>query len=694
MTTSNPFRPTRFEFHDRPLIWVSPLINDISGFDSHYLCGTRGSGKTSLLKTMHWSERINNASLRAQLGHDFPNYIGVYIKLTDYMSFSFSKANWSEVYPNSPDVRAVAFHYFSTFIEILAVEQIAEALTVLRQRGKFSFTPNEEKEVVFNFLKRHKFLLNFSDGRKISYLGDLCDAAANMHAEMNAAVIRGSLNEIESSLPRAEGGSLIRDFSKIIQELTSNEGDSIHVKICVDDCESLVDEQRVFLNTIVRKAKFPVAWVLSYVDEQYDTTTTYINDQGLTDADRKVRYIDTFASIEFETFCEQVADLRLSYYEGTRDVNKVNPDDHEVKFSLADLLGSTDVNRLILSSKDKNVGSEFTKLRSRVRAAIRRQKDDGRIIASPSKRRRNRNYGEDAGVGEGEDLPIYQFYVIEKLMASRPAEEIWVKKNTSFDAYLRRKQRAALLCMCSEFGFTTIPYGGKNVVLAMSDNCIRDFLEIMAEIYDAYSKEKGGSALEFRRMRRVIPQNLQVGAIVRASESKFTGILNLTETFKGEAHKLIECLGRLVSKLQSNHRDIEALRTPERGILVFDYPPVRGNIDENLREKLELARSVINRCVLDGLLKHHRSSKPGRRYYLEQEREEYPLRLHRRFAAYFGFSFQGPYNPVRIPLEDIVTICTDPKSVNVDEWVGRVHKKICQWEPGQVEFNFAGRETR
>ena len=46
------------------------------------------------------------------------------------------------------------------------------------------------------------------------------------------------------------------------------------------------------------------------------------------------------------------------------------------------------------------------------------------------------------------------------------------------------------LCLLKELGISKIPYAGRSAIIGMSDFCIRDFLEIIAHIYDSFTENK------------------------------------------------------------------------------------------------------------------------------------------------------------------------------------------------------------
>lgn len=110
-------------------------------------------------------------------------------------------------------------------------------------------------------------------------------------------------------------GSLINKVVKTISPLISGPAfasdQPLQFKIMIDDCEALTPQQQQFLNTIVRKTRGEVKWVLAFIGGIYDTIRTVIPGQSLSSADRDVENLDSATDSEFAALCQNVASLRL-----------------------------------------------------------------------------------------------------------------------------------------------------------------------------------------------------------------------------------------------------------------------------------------------------------------------------------------------------------------------------------------------
>ena len=58
-TTFNPFQYIRYEYEQRHIYFLPPkILTRIEQQKPIYILGTRGTGKTTLLKALEWKERL------------------------------------------------------------------------------------------------------------------------------------------------------------------------------------------------------------------------------------------------------------------------------------------------------------------------------------------------------------------------------------------------------------------------------------------------------------------------------------------------------------------------------------------------------------------------------------------------------------------------------------------------------------
>ena len=195
---------------------------------------------------------------------------------------------------------------------------------------------------------------------------------------------------------------------------------------------------------------------------------------------------------------------------------------------------------------------------------------------------------------------------------------------------------AAMLCLCKEFG-RTVPFAGYYMVMSMSDQCIRDFLRQMHEIYLA---EKTSPERFVKLQINIKKQN---DAIYKASASRYEGISNETSRRISEVKRLVDYLGKITAEIQSAYNDPSSLKTIEKGRFSIDYSRMSIDDRENLEEILKIARDSHYIKVITNIS----NDKIGL------------FRLHRLFAPKFGFSYRGAYSNVSIQGTDLLKLCKE-----------------------------------
>lgn len=652
MKFSNPFRPTRFEHHEHPLIWISPNVKLLERLKSFYVAGTRGSGKTSLLKALNWRERLHNRTVADQLGDDALDYVAVYFRLPDYLTSSLGLIDWHKAFPDSQTPEIVGYGVFAQLIELVAAQLLCEAISSLRSVRRFTFSADDEARTVKKILQAYP-QLEASTPSEIESLEDLSFLFRQLHQRMNLSITRGLTKALHNLPIEALPGVFINELAAQLRELAcSDEGDcsaTFHLKICIDDCETLQSAQQRYLNSLVRSAKQPLFWVISYVSVDYDSTNTILNNQTLSDADRNQIYLDTMDRNDFYDFCEEVSVLRLFYSDEDLRATTRLQDFRSGGFKLESLLGRLDINGALEALASKSIASSFQAL------VARSPKSTGR---------------------RGKGFPqIYQTYVIEKL-GDRTKDPRAENKG----AYMRRKQVAAMLCLLAEYGSKSIPYVGAGTIVSLSDLCIRDFLELMGSIVDtAMEREELKSISDLHRRPTPLSGDTQRVGAGRSSQAKFDGIRNAMERHGQEAAQAIDFIGKLTAKLQASPQHLSSLATPERGNFLFDLGSSEVG-KERAEEKRDFLARLLRRCEADGLLRTPRSDDLSG---MEATSPEWLFHLHLRFAPLYGTSYRGPYGLTRMPMAEFVEACFSPIDIKVDDLVERAFGRITRQDPNE-----------
>lgn len=234
---------------------------------------------------------------------------------------------------------------------------------------------------------------------------------------------------------------------------------------------------------------------------------------------------------------------------------------------------------------------------------------------------------------------------------------------------MRRKSVGAMLHIANRLGFRKLPMSGVSVITSLADGSIRDFLEIMAEIFDRFSKDRGtlssDEVLEkFARSRTKIAAKTQTDGIYASSEAFYGGIGILTDSNAEAVMRFITVLGRLTHHLQANFEDPSSLATSERGLFFID--PARSYPANAMQ--IELINQIIHRAELSGYLRATTSKRGANTGEDDEAPKISGFRLHRRFAPHFMFSYRGAYEPVKLTEDILYQMCIGSPEIDADDW--------------------------
>ncbi|KAB2686786.1 hypothetical protein [Brucella pseudogrignonensis] len=662
------------------MIWFTPTAEHLSADKSVYVYGSRGSGKTTLLRSICWEDLLSNPSLRIQKNVSDFNYIGIYIRLPDHVSGSMGFLKWREVFPESPNPDYEFFRFYSLAIEFIAAEKALSALHSLRLQDAINVSAGDELGIVADICEEFMDIGNFSERTPRTFL-DLSRSLRNAVRKMNEASGRGYLKDILDAIPTREPYeflSVIMDkLSAKVFHKNRSSSERLGFKFCLDDCEVMSQLQRKSVNTLVRKSRFPISWVICSVGEAVEAGETFIDQQPLTDADRRVISLDDRDNSEFEALCQAVASLRVyfSLSEGQR--KPITGAGINEYFSLKARLGNVVVNDIIHAMVVKSTNPVARYIR-----------DAAKILDQLNLE------GHGFNRSESGSLPYYQAYILSHWTGQKenfavdayPDQFYRIIKNAkqlksdSQQAWMRRKNVGVLLQIANRLGTKKIPLSGSNIITTLADGSIRDFLEIMAEIFDRFSKERSKMPPEkvieiFGKSRAKISTKIQTEGIYASSDAFYDGIGILTDSNAEAVLRFVDAIGYLTHQLQANYHDSSSLATAERGIF-FVEPSVSHHRNPGQRDRIN---QVIQRAELAGYLRISsvkRGSVGSRDTGFENGLNGYGFRLHRRFSPHFMFSYRGAYEPVRLSEDALYQVCSGISDLKPEEWAKNFNIKI------------------
>lgn len=633
VNSESPFTLRRFETENRHLYYLpEPLFKTLVGRRSTYLIGSRGTGKTTLLKALHWEEQSSNDELRKKLAEidGSKGYIGIYIKMPQTMADVFDV--WLP--SASEQFRASLFCLYLDFIWLQAAcDAIASLLLaknlVAQAGGEYQVTDATLQQ--FSELRDNTTALMPLSIKGFASL--LYQKRRTMERWVYAGIDR-TPDEIVSSLPVSQIGEFRRVVADQLAHFcaASSPGhEEWHFKVCLDETECLTPFQQLALNTSIRLTQAPVSFVVSYV-RLLDVTSTLIHGISLQDADREVIKLDQMSDGEFADLAEGVATVRLQ---------RLSP--HSPAFSTRSALGSIDINELLFDI----LGNSASPNAKRLLGAA------GLLAKTP--------YFRDVQEGTSVSPPIYQAYIVDRLALNipSPSSTHWEKRR-QHSAEIRKRMVAAYLCICKELG-AKVRYAGAEMVLQLSDNCVRDYLNQLNSIFESAGvplAEFGAERVSFKK---------QSVALISASNRKNETIPKSEIGSPVETLRLIDSLGRLTAHLQTSLKDMKSLKVPEQGLFVLE-------VDSDSPEMADVTR-LITDAADAGFLKMRKL-----------DNRTIKFRLHCSLAANYGLSYRGAYYECILRPGDVKPLYREENSDIRIERVNQLGALLLRDEPSLSLF--------
>ncbi|MBX5146683.1 ORC-CDC6 family AAA ATPase [Rhizobium lentis] len=665
----NPFGPNRIEYESRPVLWFSKKSSDISKAKKPvFVSGTRGSGKTSILRSLSTIHILEDANLAKQVGT--LEWYGVFFQLNETFSPLIDNAVLTLIpEPMKLDPEAVRnrqFVIFSHYLELKIIERLLETVSALRREGQLGYSATVDRDVAFEI---HREALHFLEivGRQDFFgLEELRALVSRYIDRCFNAFFTGSQKARELFFG-TDPGTLINKVVKAIAPLISGPSFSrdhpLQFKIMIDDCEALTPIQQQFLNTIVRKTRGEVKWVLAFIGGIYDTIRTVIPGQSLSSADRDVENLDSASDAEFAALCQNVASLRLFYALPDSLKGELRRSDPLSAFSLKSRLGKVSVNQII--ERVIETGS------SDGRQRLIRLADEAREF-----------FEFNISKAEKGQFPLNAKArpYVEGLALAQLGPETRRRPDRDIDAsalrrIIARKQGWGFLEACRILRLHEYPYVGHQMIIQLSDLCIRDFLDIMGEIY--VQEVSGGSPkrlLQFINTDHAVPFEKQRVAVTTASEKKLQGLQSLSQPFEEESVRMVRALGRLTSRLQTDVIEKQMAATTERGLFRINRAEMRAiaNSLDPLGTKID---EVLKRAEKDGFIREVSEAGTLESSENNAEANEITVRLHRRFAPHFQFSYRGPYVVNVLPAGRVVELLLS-RNQTPEDWADSVLKEL------------------
>ncbi len=611
-----PFSLARREHEGRRSYFLPSSFSRVEINRPVHLIGTRGAGKTTFLQALTSSERLENTSLQRQLrerdGELFAgHYIGVYMKLPKSQMYVFDR--W--IADTKAD-REIYSDLVGLYLSLGWAQLMCDAVAGLIEASELQVPLKAEREVVAQLCDEYtnSGYRQHLDPDRVRTLRAAARAYREMHRALERrAQMRGSIEEVADEFPVQRLTAMAHFVARALLTLMPPADDPPwSFRICIDEAESMSERQRVVMNSVVRNSEWPLLPVVAWVSL---STWANVTDSPLTvgKADVADVPLDQMSDAEFREFAEGVATVRIMDTEP----------DAGAHVDLKECLGTLDINGLL------------------EQIIARSSSSTGRRLLVEAEANRARPYFSDS---RSKAPPIYQTYLVQRLNLEVPEEgtAAWAKRG-QHSAEIRKKIVAAYLSICREL--STEPwYASVEMVMQMSDCCVRDFLWQMDELWQIHRRAPA------RFLKERIRDADQDKALKRASEQKMARIAGLVITGPRQAERLVDGLGALTAELQRPRKELAEsgaahLRSPEPGNWVLPAPP-KWPLDDSEQDGVVRVYGLVADAADAGYLRIG-SGDEG----------PWHFRVHTSLAAHYGFSYRGAQYQVRLEPQDLLDLC-------------------------------------
>jgi hypothetical protein len=627
MEYESPFTQNRFEYKKKNLYFLpEDQFNEIQTAGSVYIVGSRGTGKTTLLKALNWNERRINESLKSELDkfRVVKNFIGLYLRISEFEASRFEK--WLKEI-DSEDQCLI----FSFFIDVLILRQASSTFIDMIQQKVLKSGFQDEIECIEKVLERHPFFSEIIGTTSNIGFVKLGKALEDIHFDLafSARSNLDPLQVIQKYKLKGSGGELSRSVAELFIAFCVDHStkQSWHFKVCLDESECLSNNQQKSLNTVVRLSKDNIFYIVSYVREREDLAATLIPNMDLSKDDRLLVKLED-PKHNFQYFAEGVATVRV----------KSKLKDWNGNISIKKMFGELSINTLLDHIAKKSEGKTKNDL----------LKNAELLFEHPVFKKKGSIVGTNT-------LPIYEAYIlaIEKIQLNGKEKNIRALESEK----TRKKMVMAYLNICSKELKGTKPlYAYDRMLIGLSDSGIREFLSIMNDLF-LITKTNIDDFVNTEN----IDIRIQDKVFKESSKKKFDGLHSVVKSPQQIAI-LVEAVARLTYRLQTSGDLVEYGK--------FEIYQKAAN------EHKEAIFSLVREAGEFAYLK-----------ILEDSENRISFRIHNSLAAHFSLSYRPSYYSKRISIDDIVTLLNSEKS-QLDNTVKKITKKLLKTKnDSDVETN-------
>lgn len=657
----NPFTPTKFELEQNPVIWLSKFSKKMkTDLKSNFVSGSRGSGKTTILRSLATETILTDRFLREQHGKAKLGWFGQYLKFnknfqeyTDLLEKSLEKKFNND---------QLSERLFCVYLEVSILKFFLDDVIRLQLDGKIhlhgasEIRACEELSEIFSGFEWLKVprLFDFHDALRL--VARVRRKFLEFRKDRDIEPLVQLVDEFEPSSLL----SFIRKFAVPAiktTELTNTR--EVKLYILLDDCENLSPKQQVALNSYLRRTEGEVKWVLCFLSERYNITDTNLRNTTLTTDDREVLSLNEIDEKEFVSFCEKVTNTRVEKFLDSLNVKHISKKYSDFSLSRkfrTDVPYNSRISQLIDQSSARDV-VEFV-------SDVERTRD--RLLNIVSKKNHQK-----FNLSTTENLPFVQHAVIEAY-GLKLDDYVSDSGQTSLYNTLRGKQAFSYIAICARY-FPAPIYAGSEYVIAVSDRCIRDYLDVMGGFYDYFSASDQGEQTKSKATNAAlrfwsdtsVDINLQDRVLKRASLKKIEN-LKLGNQRRLGLENFVFAFGELQRLLEGDHSEWAAIRQGRRGLFVVDIE----ELARHSATRVEAIESLFHELEYDRYIKVHPSIDDGVGKTIR-------FSLHRRLRPYFLCGHIGSFGNT-IPISPVLLseILRAEEHFPAKQWAARAYIDI------------------
>jgi hypothetical protein len=607
----------RFEYQSDHFYFFTP--EELEQIETHKSClvlGTRGTGKTTWLKSLDWSERVNNENLekciREAGGSLFGRKtIGVYTKMPQHRVHLFETARLAEM-RNAPEqtIEHRLGELYSSFLGLICAELLLDAIPSLRSKHIPDFSAESESNLaneIANIVlgETHNGSLLLLKTRVISRRTKLEQALEGRDSPLSRAgdLISGPVRGLGSLL-----SGIAKSVCDFLDKGSPRSGNRWSIRFLLDEAESIeYSWHRRVMNSLIRVSQFPLFYSIAIATAELSTANTIYAGYDISGAD--VRIVPLGVPVGTRGRGERVFRAALLGVVAQRLATAVASEKGTPQPSLGQLVEMLGRSPLLKTQYGLN---EILELHIQQNRKSR--------FTYPSW---IQNAEHEAEVGGS--LPKYwEWYLIEKLELNIRSTDLIERKMSN--EIFRKKSAFAYLSICHEMSWVPL-YAGFERVLDIADYTIRDGILAFDQIWKVL---KPASVAEFTS------HNFTIEEYSSALQSVGNLKMLILPAETGSEESATRLLKRLCEHISFKQSELSSIKSPEVGMIRVS----KGSNEDEIRD----ASALLLILSSSGYIRDFSNSAK----FLQ-------FRLSRTLAAKFRFTWRVPTYSTVLSAADIVS---------------------------------------